>query len=332
MKDESKAPDTWQVDETSFNEGFDFGEGETQSHPMQTTTTNGRNKKIICLIFVIVMLIMVYSFKLLNSKNPPNTATLTTKSASTVTTNPRHMPENINETPEEVKKQPDEFTGAFSNVTPSAAAVSTPVSAEPKPVTVSVSTPVPLPAATPIPAALSISEAEKNRLLEEAQMTHLARLDKLNNQIASILGQIKYLDVYSREVSVNLNKLNGSISTINNRLLALIDTTSTLSKDVGTVKNEMGQVKEILKEGGLDTNTAPLSKGKQACPENEGQIAIAEPEYRVHAVVPGRAWLKSTKGQLVTVTEGDSIGSYGRILIIDAANGVVLTSSGIAFR
>ena len=64
----------------------------------------------------------------------------------------------------------------------------------------------------------------------------------------------------------------------------------------------------------------------------QSQAAIAEPEYKVHAIIPDRAWLKSTKGQIVAVAEGDSIESYGRIIVIDAPNSVVLTSSGIAFH
>jgi hypothetical protein len=106
----------------------------------------------------------------------------------------------------------------------------------------------------------------------------------------------------------------------------------TLPKDVGTVKGAMAEVKEIVKEKELDTNTVFLSKAKQDSAEMQSRAVIAEPEYKVHAVVPGRAWLKSTKGQIVTVAEGDSIGSYGKILVIDAPNSVVLTSSGIAFH
>lgn len=333
MNDESKSSDTGQVDET-FNEDFDFGEGETQSQPMATTTTHGHNKKIIGFIFaivVIVLLIMgyrVYSPKLLGSKNPLSTPTLTKQPVPGSATQPTELSKNVNETPEEIKKQSDEFEAAFSAVTP--AAVPVPVPTESKPPIVSVQPPVPT---TPIPTTANAPETEKHMPLEEAEAAKLHEaLNKLNTQIDSILSQVKYLDAYSREVSDNLNKLNESISTMDDRLLTLTNTTSTLSKDVGTVKSEVGQVREVLREDGLDINPTSLSKGKQGRTEKEGHIAIAEPEYTVHAVVPGRAWLKSSKGQIVTVAEGDSIGNYGKILVIDAANGVVLTSSGVAFR
>ena len=322
MNDERKSLDTEQVDE-NFNEDFDFGEGETQSRPMETTNTNGHNKKIIGFIFAIVVIVVlvmgyrVYSPKLLGSKNPLNTATLTKNPAPSATINPIHAPKNVTETPEETKKQSDEFAAAFSGIT------SETVPAEPKPASVSLPEHLP-PLLTPTTSHSPEPEADVAKLHEA--------LNKLNTQIDSILSQVKYLDAYSREVSDNLNKLNESISTMDDKLLALTNTTSTLSKDVGTVKSEVGQVREVLREDGLDINPASLSKGRQGRLEKEGQIAIAEPEYTVHAVVPGRAWLKSSKGQIVTVAEGDSIGNYGKILVIDAANGVVLTSSGVAFR
>jgi len=190
------------------------------------------------------------------------------------------------------------------------------------------------------------------------QVTELTTgLNKLNHQIDYILNQIKYLDSYTREVSDNLNKLNDSINTMDHRLSTISNTTSTLSQDVGsvrsevgnvrsevgnvrtemgTVRNEVGHVKQVLREDGLDMNLSTIatpaqSQRKQTVPM-EGTITLEEPEYVVHAVIPGRAWLKSSKGQIITVTEGETLGNYGKILVIDAANGVVLTSSGIAFR
>jgi archaellum component FlaC len=198
-------------------------------------------------------------------------------------------------------------------------------------------------------------EAPKTMIVADVptqhQVTELTTgLNKLNHQIDYILNQIKYLDSYTREVSENLNKLNDSINTMDHRLSTISNTTSNLSQDVGnvrsevgnvrsemgTVRSEVGHVKQVLREDGLDMNLSAIatpaqSKKKQTIPV-EGTITLEEPEYVVHAVIPGRAWLKSSKGQIITVTEGETLGNYGKILVIDAANGVVLTSSGIAFR
>lgn len=168
---------------------------------------------------------------------------------------------------------------------------------------------------------------------EEAEIAQLTEsLSKLNQQIDYISNRIKHLDSYSRDVSDNLNKLNETIHSMDNRLSTLTTTTSTLSRDVGSVKNQVGHVQEVLKEDGLELSPAAIAPHRRKASAGDGKIVIEEPEYYVHAVIPGRAWLKSAKGQIITVTEGDTVGNYGKILVIDAANGVVLTSSGVTFR
>ncbi len=333
MNDKSESFDTWGVNET-VNEDFDFGEGDTQAHPIKIKPVSKYNKKMIGFMFVIIIAFVVslglgyriYSHKSLASKNAYNKTELTKASLPTETIDSTPFPKDIKETPAEIKKQSDEFGAAFSDIMPSAQAVPESALTQPKSTIAS----APMPEDTPAPV-LSTPTAEKNRLLEEVEAPKLHQeLNALNNQIDSILNQIKYLDTYSREVSANLNKLNTSLNAMDNRLLTLIASTATLSQEVGAAKSEMGQMREILKENRLDTTPLFLPKTKQ---EQKGvPIIIAKPEYKVHAVIPGRAWLKSTKGQIVTVTEGDSIGHYGKILVIDAPNGVVLTSSGVVFR
>lgn len=145
-----------------------------------------------------------------------------------------------------------------------------------------------------------------------------------------LFTKIKNLDVYSHEVSESLGHLNNAVTTIDNQLVTLTNTTSSLSTDVETVRNEVTHVQKVLKDDGLYEN--PVQAGNTRGEMEEGRILMEQPEYKVHAVIPGRAWLKSVKGQMLTVSEGDTIGNYGKVLVIDAANGIVLTSSGIAFR
>ncbi len=158
-------------------------------------------------------------------------------------------------------------------------------------------------------------------------------MQKLSQQMEYTVNQIKQLDAYSRDISQTIAKLNIDINAMDNRILALTNTTSSLSKDLGVVKSEVGMrskqsVPAAAREAYEEAFDEPVVKRKAApgCPMPE------EPEYIVHAVIPGRAWLKTSKGQIITVTEGETVGNYGKILVIDAANGVVLTNSGITFR
>jgi uncharacterized phage infection (PIP) family protein YhgE len=167
-------------------------------------------------------------------------------------------------------------------------------------------------------------------------------LKTLNQQIDSMLAKINYLDSYTHDMSQHLERLNEAIATMDQRLStsnAIIDqrlstlthTTSALSQDVGGVKNQVSQVRDTLKDEGLD-RPAVLLRAPFDQPPTPQMVDIENPEYQVHAVIPGRAWLKSTKGTIITVAEGDSLGNYGKVLVIDAAHGLVLTSSGVTFR
>ncbi len=164
---------------------------------------------------------------------------------------------------------------------------------------------------------------------EELQKVAAAQdaLKQLNVQMENTVNALKALDSYTHDISNAVSQLNAQISAMDNRLLALSTTTNSLSKDVSTVRGDVGQVRRALGEEGLDLSTVPRRQhlGDQ-CPPSQ------DPEFVLHAVIPGRAWLRSAGGQIITVTEGEVIGSYGKVLVIDASNGIVLTNSGVTFR
>lgn len=358
----------------SFNEDFDFGEGNTTA---QTTTTppamppQGPNKKFLASIgFVVILAVAFLGYKFYFKTEEPsvltNTASITPEnkepeiktSAPTVsiTTPPPPSPAvEKTEKPVDEKALAESFSG---NNQPPAGKTSTPPSTStptPPPYT-----PIPAPTATPpsppsaspaVPPSAppsTVTELFNQQALpptpptpppppvtqtpppilnpkEAEQIANLTQaLDKLYHQMDYNLSQIRHLDNYTRDLSQTLTKLNETIKTMDQRLANLTNTTSSLSKDVGNVRSQVGQVQQILGDDILEVPEGPRRKPKCAVQE--------EPEYVVHAVIPGRAWLKSMKGQIITVTEGETVGNYGKILVIDAANGVVLTSTGFTFR
>lgn len=74
------------------------------------------------------------------------------------------------------------------------------------------------------------------------------------------------------------------------------------------------------------TKKSAVKKPKQT------QSADKSASLSVYAIIPGRAWLRSPNGKTITVTEGDSIAEFGKVLKIDASNGVVITTSGVTLR
>lgn len=185
---------------------------------------------------------------------------------------------------------------------------------------VSISSIVATPSTTPTPA--SVGDA-------------VQQVTQLNQRLETNIQQIQHLEEVLQGITQTIAKLNSDINAMDNRLLALSNSTGNLSTDVGTMKNEMSSVKRVLgEEGVLDTHVPPPPSHTYL---KASQLASARPKkiipaYVVHAIIPGRAWLKANNGQIMTVTEGDTLGDYGKVLVIDAASGMVLTSSGNTFQ
>ena len=139
----------------------------------------------------------------------------------------------------------------------------------------------------------------------------------ITEELTANVNQIKELQNNLRDISRSISNVSNSVSGVDSKILNLTNTVDNLSMDV---KN----VKKYMQEEDLDL-TANLKP-------SEPDLFSNSPEYVVHAVIPGRAWLKSSSGQIITVTEGDALGDYGKIALIDAANNIVRTSSGVVFR
>jgi hypothetical protein len=158
---------------------------------------------------------------------------------------------------------------------------------------------------------------------------------QLNERLEINIHQIQHLEEVLQGITQTIAKLNTDISTMDSRILALSNSTGNLSTDVSGIKNEMSGFKKALgEEGILDVHVPPPPSHTYL---KASQLASSRPKatipaYVVHAIIPGRAWLKANNGQIMTVTEGDTLGDYGKVLVIDAASGMVLTSSGNTFQ
>lgn len=149
-----------------------------------------------------------------------------------------------------------------------------------------------------------------------------ATLDSISEEMTLNVNQMKQLESTIANLSSTLDQINKSISAMDNRVLSLTETVDSLAQDLTNVK-------KIMVDEDIDLtspNTLKMS------PKGRAPKINTNNDYTVHAIIPGRAWLKSADGQIITVTEGDKVGDYGTVAVIDAANGLVRTSSGITFR
>ena len=179
-----------------------------------------------------------------------------------------------------------------------------------------------------IPPAKSFEEVQKE-LHSAQQSTQPGVPPEIRNAIQNIseemttnVNNIKQLEAAISVLNNTVEQLNKTINAMDNRVLALTETADSLSRDLANVKKVM-----------IDEDMDLASPGTIKFSNKKQQPAMnTTPNYTVHAIIPGRAWLKSSSGQIITVTEGDKIGDYGTIAVIDSANGLVRTSSGIILK
>lgn len=164
------------------------------------------------------------------------------------------------------------------------------------------STPPPAPAASETPSAG----------LQEV----LNSLTRIESQSRDQQQRIQFLEQSIRSVNSQLGQISQSIAGATQDLSAVEGLLQKIAKDVNTLVHPP-----------VPAASAPQHKDPTVPPE-----VLNAPRLSVHAIIPGRAWLKNKEGRIITVAEGETLEPYGKVLMIDPKQGVVITSSGVAIR
>ncbi len=117
-----------------------------------------------------------------------------------------------------------------------------------------------------------------------------------------------------------------------------------VDRSLGDIHQDIKQLTQIVKSLTEQVNELYASKEAykvdQANKARKASIATSSAPKKstvsqsmsIHAIIPGRAWLRTQEGKTLSVAEGDMLGEYGKILKIDAPTGTVITSSGVTIR
>jgi archaellum component FlaC len=153
-----------------------------------------------------------------------------------------------------------------------------------------------------------------NDQLTQLQGAHV-RLDQMEQMISKIADEESTL----QDTLTRLEALDKQITALN----ALNQRMNTLEAEVGVVADE---VKLHITVSEQTQRAANLSR--QAM---QAKSMIPIPMV-VQAAIPGRAWLMSESGELISVARGDDVPGYGRVMNIDPVAGTVTMSSETVFR
>jgi len=152
--------------------------------------------------------------------------------------------------------------------------------------------------------------------------------DYIKDTLASMAEEITLNVNHIQQLESTVSQINKTLEQLTQALTKLDSKLSDVTSALSAMDQDVNNIKKVISNQDLDLASMPnkISSSKR------DPLVYSTPDYVVHAIIPGRAWLKSTSGQIITITEGDSLGDFGKVASIDATNNLVRTSSGITFR
>lgn len=124
-------------------------------------------------------------------------------------------------------------------------------------------------------------------------------------------------------------------------LLAIRSQLGTMSQNMSDLSAQLADVKQTMlvlherleKQSEQMVQLKSVRRQHARQPKSVRRVDVAtRPVYYIQAIIPGRAWLISTQGSTLTVSQGSMIPGYGTVRLINAKIGRVFTSSGRVIR
>lgn len=132
------------------------------------------------------------------------------------------------------------------------------------------------------------------------------RIAKLEVISSSMRQQVNNLSNVTQGLQSSIDQINTQLTQLNATLAILTDKMQT----------------QVAQQQAAQKKVAVKSSTLMAKP------AIKKTVYHIMAIIPGRAWLKSSNASTVTVSVGTQLPGYGTVSKIDPQLGNVVTSSG----
>jgi Tfp pilus assembly protein FimV len=129
--------------------------------------------------------------------------------------------------------------------------------------------------------------------------------------------------------------MENSIKQLNLQMAALQRNARTLDHKVRRFSQSMHTTpKPYAGATPVQTNASPpqTDKTPPADPKPAQPNAKKKEEYSLHAIIPGRAWLNTPEGKIITVSLGSPLPPHGTVHFIDSEQHIVYCSTGTLIK
>jgi methyl-accepting chemotaxis protein len=163
-------------------------------------------------------------------------------------------------------------------------------------------------------------------------------VEQVNQSVSSTASLHDSVNLYNqnRQETQQLTQLEATTQNISAEVDSLQNTTQNLQSSIDNINGQLSQLNTALTALTNQMQTQEnrwVQSQKKAKPKPVYHKPVIKREgYQTMAVIPGRAWLKSSQGATITVGVGTAIPGYGQVTAINTQSGRVVTSSGIIIK
>lgn len=158
--------------------------------------------------------------------------------------------------------------------------------------------------------------------------------DKTDNQATddALAKQQQQLLAEQQQRDAQAHQRMQALQQQNQNLGKQVDAMEQALKNSNAAVSQMQQTMSTMNESLAKLQAQFEKQNKPKQKQHHEHKQPPPPDYTVQAVIPGRAWLRSDKGDTITVIQGDKVTGYGVVNSIDPQQGSVKTSSGKVFE
>jgi intracellular multiplication protein IcmG len=128
------------------------------------------------------------------------------------------------------------------------------------------------------------------------------------------------------------SRLKTDLFAMQQQLRDVTQTVSNMTSSLDAIKQSMEQINDKMdqqSEQMVRLQSIKRAQRRASTPSVKKIMPKVEStQYYIQAIIPGRAWLMSTKGTTLTVSRGSEVPGYGDVRLINPKLGRIFTSSG----
>lgn len=168
-----------------------------------------------------------------------------------------------------------------------------------------------------------VNEAETAQVSMEDSFDDLSTSDSMNDVAMDSTPSMSIFDTIDQEAE-DKNQTNEEIEGLKRQIASLNRQNVDFRSQVKQLEIKLDTLQKTVERAARQISEFSDLQDRKVTEEKAEVLQ----DYKIRAVISGRAWIEDKSGNNVTVKVGDNIPTYGRVTKIKPVEGMIETSSG----